>query len=101
MRNFTWDPIKSVSNLSKHGVAFEDALLVFNDSMHLSAIDNHVGGQERWKTIGFADGILLLTVIHTSIDEDGNEYIRIISARQATPVEEKLYSEGLGQGFLG
>ncbi len=99
MRHFTWDPIKAASNLRKHGVSFEEAAGVFADPQHVLTIDNYDSGEERLKIIGLAGGLYLLTVIHTSIDEVGDEYIRIISARQASPREEKIYSEGLGPLF--
>jgi uncharacterized protein len=99
MRYFTWDPLKAASNLRKHGVSFEDATGVFADPQHVLAIDNYDRGEERLRIIGLARGYYLLTVIHTSIDEVGDEYIRIISARQASPREEKIYSEGMGSLF--
>lgn len=33
---FEWDTNKARSNLSKHGVRFEDAVSVFDDPRHLS-----------------------------------------------------------------
>lgn len=33
---FEWDANKAKSNLRKHGVRFEDAVLVFDDPRHLS-----------------------------------------------------------------
>jgi uncharacterized protein len=99
MRHFTWDPIKAWSNLRKHGVAFEDAIQVFLDPNNLCNIDNYESGEERLKTIGKFGTTIILSVIHTTIDEDGDEYIRIISARQATQAEENVYSKALGSRF--
>jgi uncharacterized DUF497 family protein len=31
MPSFEWDPAKAANNLQKHGVAFEDAIKVFDD----------------------------------------------------------------------
>ena len=42
--------------------------------------------------IGWAQS-MLLGVAHTVAEEDGDEVIRIISARKATPPERKLYEE--------
>jgi uncharacterized protein len=50
-----------------------------------------VDGQERWHTIGLAGGITVLLVIHTIEEENGEEKIRIISARKADPSERALY----------
>jgi uncharacterized DUF497 family protein len=36
---------------------------------------------------------LVLVVVHTSRDEDGEEVTRIISARRATPRERRFYEE--------
>ena len=47
--------------------------------------DREVDGEERWQTTGMVDGLLLLLVAHTIFDEDGDEIVRIISAREATP----------------
>ena len=39
--------------------------------------------------------MLLLLIVHTLEDEDGEEFVRIISARQVIPYERRLYEEGL------
>ena len=36
---FVWDPAKAESNQRKHGVRFEDAVLVFFDPLHLTVQD--------------------------------------------------------------
>ena len=56
-----------------------------------SYIDRVAAGEERWHTVGLAGGIAILLVAHTVKDEDGDETIRIISARKATPGERALY----------
>jgi uncharacterized protein len=45
----------------------------------------------RWHAIGFAEKLILLIVVHTDRDAGTGELIRIISARQATRHERKLY----------
>jgi uncharacterized protein len=89
-----WDEAKNRWNLRKHGVSFETAQLVFDDPHHLSVQDREVGGEERWRTLGFVGGAVLLLVAHTWRDEDGNETVRIISARKATARERKRYEQG-------
>jgi uncharacterized DUF497 family protein len=37
--DFEWDPVKALANLSKHGVAFEQAAAVFLDPMALTVYD--------------------------------------------------------------
>jgi uncharacterized DUF497 family protein len=50
-------------------------------------------GEERWHTLGMVDGILLLLVTHTVRDDEGEEIIRIISARKATAYERRHYEQ--------
>ena len=90
-----WDPNKSRSNQREHGASFETAALVFDDSNQLSLQDRYEGGEERWQTIGLVNGIAVLIVAHTFSDDDGEEIIRIISARKATPRERRRYHEGI------
>ena len=88
---YDWNPSKAASNQLKHGVSFETATRVFLDSHFISEIESFVDGEERWQTIGLVDGVLMLTVVHTTYDEIDTEYIRIISARRATPHERAKY----------
>ncbi|MGD0457336.1 MAG: hypothetical protein ABSC21_06285 [Terriglobia bacterium] len=39
-------------------------------------------------------GIVVLLAAHTFYEEEGEEVIRIISARKATPHERKMYEQG-------
>jgi uncharacterized DUF497 family protein len=89
---FEWDAVKSRLNLRKHGVSFESAARVFDDPEAASYVERMVDGQERWHTIGLAGGIVLLLVVHTVEEDDGEEKIRIISARKAGPRERDVYS---------
>ena len=41
-----------------------------------------------------AGGIVVLLVAHTFYGEEGEEVIRIISARKATPHDRKMYEQG-------
>jgi hypothetical protein len=53
-------------------------------------------GEERWQTMGLVNGIVVLIVAHTfDDDDDGEEVVRIISARKATPRERQRYHEGI------
>ncbi|HUI40834.1 MAG TPA: BrnT family toxin [Terriglobia bacterium] len=94
---FTWDERKNRSNKSKHGVPFEAAILVFDDPYHLSRPDRDVGGELRWHTLGTVPGMHVLLVAHTLSEpgEDGEETIRMISARKATPRERSAYAQGI------
>lgn len=90
---FVWNPIKASANLSKHGVSFELAMRVFSDPLAFSHPDRIEGGEQRWQTLGMADGVLLLLVAHTVTDHDDGEMIRIISARMATRKERHDYEQ--------
>jgi uncharacterized DUF497 family protein len=97
---FEWDPVKAVSNKTKHGVAFDEAMLVFTDPLALSRVDDEPGVyEERWVTIGSAGPRRLLLVVHANVESnDDTIIIRIISARRPTrrPTrrETRQYAEG-------
>jgi uncharacterized DUF497 family protein len=91
--NFEWDPYKAKLNVQKHGVAFEHAAEVFQDSMAISVFDDeHSQNEDRWITLGKSYSGNTLVVIHT-FQEDAADAckIRIISARKATRKESNQY----------
>ena len=86
---FEWDEAKNKSNDQKHGYSFEDAAKIF-DGPTLDRLDDRFDyGEERYLSVGVANGITLLTVCHT--DRFGT--IRLISARRATKIERKAYDK--------
>jgi uncharacterized DUF497 family protein len=91
---FEWDSVKAETNFRKHGIRFEEAALVFDDPLHLSAQDRFENGEYRWQTIGTVRGCLVVLVAHTTRFEDGSEVIRIISARRAERSERRRYEQG-------
>ena len=91
---FTWDENKNRINKRKHGVSFETAKLVFDDPRHVSVLDDFERGEERWRTLGLVGSVVVLLVVHTHLERDGEEMIRIISARKATKYERTIYEEG-------
>jgi uncharacterized protein len=64
---------------------------VFDDMFHITEQDREVEGEPRWQTIGMV-GQTLLLVAHTLDEED--DVIRMISARNATRAERRIYAEG-------
>jgi len=87
---FEWDARKNLRNIEKHGLAFEDAIEVFEDRRQLSEPARSVAGEVRVQTIGSVPfGIVF--VVHTVRIVDGVEVTRIISARQASRQERKRY----------
>jgi uncharacterized DUF497 family protein len=93
--DFEWDQAKAGSNAVKHGVAFEDAMMVFRDPLALSRFDeDHSADEERWITLGVASPGNLLLVVHTWTEIDADHArVRIISARHATRKEGRQYHE--------
>jgi hypothetical protein len=94
MIRFEWDPAKARTNLAKHGVAFEDAQLVWGDPNHILRLERHEGGEERWQIIGYAHGVVILVVWHTYPDPHDEERVRIIGARKAERRERGAYEQG-------
>jgi uncharacterized DUF497 family protein len=90
---FTWDENKNRNNQSKHKVSFETAQLVFEDPLHVSRLDRIEHGEQRWRTIGMVHDVVLLLVAHAVIESDGQETIRIISARKADRNERRIYEQ--------
>ncbi len=85
---FEWDPKKAAHNLHKHGIDFSEAGTVFDDSLSVTYRDpDHSINEERYIIIGLSSQNRLLIVAHT----DRNEVTRIISARETTGRERKLY----------
>jgi len=93
---FDWDPNKAASNLRKHGVSFQTAVLVFADPNALVMQNRVQNGEERWQAIGVVEGLFMLVVAHTVREQDGIEVIRIISARRANRREKRRYEEENG-----
>jgi uncharacterized DUF497 family protein len=89
---FVWDDAKNRSNRKKHGIGFDTAVEVFLDPMHLTRQDRIVDGEQRWQTIGRVNGLWLVLVAYSIIDED-EEVLRIISARRANRQERTEYEE--------
>ena len=90
---FEWDPTKARSNLAKHGVAFEDATLVWDDPLHTIHFDRIEDGEVRWWAIGEVRPATTLIVLHVQPDPADDQLVRIIGARRATPRERRRYEE--------
>jgi uncharacterized DUF497 family protein len=73
------------------GVDFQTAQSIFDDPGCVTFVERTKDGEPRWHALGFADSLILLVVVHTYRETGSTEIIRIISARQATRHERKLY----------
>lgn len=91
--DFDWDPAKAASNVSTHGVTFEQSMTVFRDPLTRSILDD-TSGEERWVTIGETAAGNLLVVVHTWMELSPDQaHVRIISARRPTANEARQYRE--------
>ena len=91
--NFEWDEEKAKSNWIKHGVSFDEATTVFDDSLARIFDDElHSTDERREIIMGRSINNRLLVVCFT---ERPNERIRIINARLRTPKEQKAYEENV------
>jgi uncharacterized DUF497 family protein len=85
---FEWDDDKAQSNIEKHGVTFEEACEAFFDPFYQEG-DASTGDEARDFILGYSRSQRLLLVVHVA----RGERTRIISARQATRTERKLYED--------
>ena len=88
---YQWDSDKEISNFQKHGIAFADAIGVFEDSYAITVEDPDSEGEQRFITIGvdFLGRPLVIAYAYRG------EAIRLISARPATKKEIKNYERGI------
>ncbi len=86
---FVWDESKASENQRNHGIAFEEAVTVFDDPF-IVLRDASRNEERRDAAIGFSSVGRLLTVVH--IEYDG-EFIRVISAWRASAAEETFYDQ--------
>lgn len=84
-----WDENKEKITISKHGLDFSTAALVFRDQNRLEWFDElHSDYEDRYITIGEINGIaVVLMVVYT----ERGDAIRLISARKATKQERRMY----------
>ena len=86
-QGFVWNSEKADSNVSRHGVRFEQAREVFLDQL---ACYEDASPQEeaRQACMGLTTDYRLLYVVHVVREED---VLRLISARLAEPAERRRY----------
>jgi len=87
---YEWDKIKAKLNEEKHGVSFNEAATVFDDPFFLVFPDPmHSTGEIRYLILGESSASRVLLVVYTERQDE----IRIISAREASAKEVKLYEK--------
>jgi uncharacterized DUF497 family protein len=88
---FEWDARKAAANEKKHRVGFKEATTVFGDPLGwFQADETHSVDEERFRLPGRSSENRLVAVLFTN---RGEELIRIISARLATPRERRKYEK--------
>jgi len=85
-----YDLAKNAANRKKHKVSLAETEPVFYDDMALRFEDND-HEEERWVIMGKDALGRVLIVAYTYRDPD---FVRIISARIASPNEQRQYLEG-------
>lgn len=89
--DYDWDDEKAESNLEKHGVSFEEAATIFDDPLYVDFYDpDHSVDEHRYLIMGQSTAGRLLIVAYTERDD----VVRLISAREVTSAERKVYEEG-------
>jgi hypothetical protein len=97
---FEWDERKNRLNQRKHeGISFELAMLAFEDERRVISLDRIVEtGEQRWLALGAvstdSSTALIVLVAHVYREDlDGEEIVRIISARRAGKNDVRRYQE--------
>jgi uncharacterized DUF497 family protein len=100
--DFEWDTKKANTNLTKHGVSFEDAKAVLEDDeaelYHVETFDDaHSLAEDRHITTAShpADRNIILLICWTDRYQEDQRVTRIISARHATRREKKHYAQAI------
>jgi len=89
-QTFVWDGRKAIENRAKHGVSFETACEPFFDQWS-AFVDASADEESRLAVIGLSERRKLLYVVHVLRETNA---IRIISAREATTPERRIYEDG-------
>lgn len=87
--NFEWNEQKNQSNITRHGLNFDDAWEVFEAPMLVELDDREDYGEERWIGIGRIQ-TRAVVIVYTEPDD---ETIRVISLRKALKYERQAYEE--------
>jgi len=89
---YEWNEETNILNQEKHGISFEEAKEVFEDALQISKLDFRFNYfEERWITVGSTTKNKILVVANLFFTENGDEIIRIISARKTNKKEREFY----------
>jgi uncharacterized DUF497 family protein len=85
---------KHLDNIMKFEWNKDKNKLNFADPLHISKLDYRFSYfEERWITIGATNNYSILVVANLFFTDDGEEIIRLISARKANKNERKSYEK--------
>ena len=91
---FEWYSEKERLIAEKHGLDMEAVKRIFKDPFRIAQYDmTHSGLEDRWQTLGMANGVLF------AVYTERGEKTRIITAREATPEERRIYHGESKKGF--
>ena len=88
---YEWDEDKNAANFKKHGLRFEEAILIFEGPILSRGQYDAKSGEYREVSFGLISSVVVLAVVHT--DRQGRT--RIISGRKATRRERGLFYDYL------
>lgn len=94
--NFEWDADKEKVNIKNHeGVTFDFASKVFNDVWAIVESDelHSTAAEQRFTIIGLAEDKLLRVTFTVITEENGEETVRLISARKAIGKDKQSYEQ--------
>ena len=88
-----WDPEKNKSVKKKHGISFDDAKEVFQNST------NSLGGEliseqpDQFTIIGFSKSGKLVTVVYEfRLNDDDSEFIWLVTLWKTTKEEKRKFN---------
>ena len=89
---FEWDENKRLKTLRERGIDFIDMAKIWNDPNRQERVDRRFNySEKRTQTIGTLMFNIFFVVYTERGFENGEEVIRIISARRANKKERDLY----------
>jgi len=92
--NFEWDENKRLKTLRERGIDFIDATKIWKDPKRQERVDARKDhGEVRMQTIGRVNFGILFVVYTERVYENGEEAIRIISARMANESDREEYNK--------
>ena len=83
---FEWYSEKEQLIAEKHGINMDAIKQIFSDPFRIMKYDEiHSGLEDRWQVLGMVNNVLFAVYTERGLK------IRIITAREATPEERRIY----------